>query len=393
MVRIFYAAGPGHLISAHKKWREGVADPNLTALTYSSQFADFCRSIGAKVYMVSHDKSKGLYRDENFVVGQVPKRNFGRSGLGYHCSQITYGLWLLLAALRFRANFAVIHSSSTHFFLLTFFRLFGIKVIPVLHNTLWPAGFPQKTIAKNIIRRLDGMFFRHCTHAIIAVSPECLRQVTAITGTSISNRLIDMRGQFARSYFAAVPAPPAEMRPFRIMFSGRITENKGVFDLVNIAKIVEAAEPGLVRWEICGSGPDLIELTRQRDAAGLKEIFEIHGHVYPPEMSKIIGRSHAAIVPTKSTFEEGMALSAVEAVLSNRPVITSQVVPAHEVLGDACIIARTDDVHSYADQVLWLARSPDFYRAACNACHSVKEPFLDGKIGFASGLRTAFSLK
>ncbi|MEH2496232.1 glycosyltransferase involved in cell wall biosynthesis [Bradyrhizobium sp. AZCC 1678] len=214
-----------------------------------------------------------------------------------------------------------------------------------------------------------------------------------MAGQIPSERLIEMRGQFSRSYFDAIAAAPSQTTPFRILFAGRITENKGVFDLIDIARRVEDRAPGLVKWDVCGAGPDFDELRLRRDAASLQGVVELHGHVLPPQMSEIIARNHASIVPTKSTFEEGMALSAIEPVLANRPVITSSVVPAWEVLGEACLKAEVDDVENYVAQVLRLAKSPEVYQAAANACTQVKEPFLDGKLGFAAGLRRALALK
>lgn len=323
---------------------------------------------------------------------QRPKPHFWGGGVGYHLAQLVYGAWLFLEALKFRADFAVIHSSSTHFFVLSMFRLAGIKVIPVLHNTIWPAGYPQAGLVKRFIRRLDGAFFRNCAHATLGVSPECLRQVRALAGQVPSERLIEMRGQFPRLYFDAIPAAPSQMMPFRIMFSGRITEKKGVFDLIDIARKIEDRAPGLVKWDVCGAGPDFDELRLRRDAASLQGAVELHGHVQPPQMSEIIARNHASIVPTKSSFAEGMALSAIEPALAGRPVITSSVVPASEVLGGACLKAEVDDVESYVAQVLRLAKSPEVYQAAANASAQVKEPFFDGELGFAAALRRAFAL-
>jgi glycogen synthase len=342
--------------------------------------------------MVSHASPTRDCSEGKFRVRQRPKRQLGSGGAGYHLTQLVYGAWLFLEAVRFRADFAVIHSSSTHFFVLSIFRLAGIKVIPVLHNTLWPAGYPQAGLVKKFIRRLDGAFFRSCAHATLGVSPECLRQVEALAGRVPSDRLIEMRGQFSRSYFDAIPAAPSQVKPFRMMFAGRIAENKGVFDLMDIARRVEDRAPGLVKWDVCGSGPDLEALRLRRDAMGLQGIVELHGHVLPFQMSEIIARNHASIVPTKSSFEEGMALSAIEPVLANRPVITSSVVPAWEVLGRACLKAEVDNVESYVAQVLKLANSSEDYRLAANACGQVKEPFLDGKLGFAAALRRAFAL-
>jgi glycogen synthase len=391
-IRIFYASGPGSLIESHKHWRAGTVDPRLTALTYSSQFADFCESVGAVVYMVSHASPREDYRDGNFRVRQRPKLQFGSGGFRFHLMELIYGAWLFLEAVKFRADFAVIHSSSTHFFVLSIFRIAGIKVVPVLHNTLWPAGYPQASPVRKLVRNLDGVFFRSFAHATLGVSPECLRQVQTLAGRVPSERLIEMRGQFSRSYFDAIPAAPLQMKPFRMMFAGRIIQNKGVFDLIDIARKVEDRAPGLVKWDVCGAGPDLEKLRIRRDAAGLQGIVELHGHVLPSQMSEVIARNHASIVPTKSSFEEGMALSAIEPVLANRPVITSSVVPAWEVLGGACLKAEVDDIESYAAQVLRLAKSPEDYRLAASACAEFKEPFLNGELGFAAALSRAFAL-
>lgn len=342
--------------------------------------------------MVSHATPWRDYKEGRFRVRQRPKRQFGDRGFAYHLAELVYGGWLFLEAKQFRADYAVIHSSSTHFFVLSLFHLAGIKVIPVLHNTLWPAGYPQAGFVKRAIRRLNGVFFRNCAHAVLGVSPECLRQVRTLAGQVSLDRLIEIRGQFSHSYFDAIPAAPSQMTPFRMMFAGRITENKGVFDLIEVARKIEGRAPGLVKWDVCGDGPDFQELRFRRDAANLQQVVELHGHVLPPQLSEIIARNHAAIVPTKSTFEEGMALSAIEPVLANRPVITSSVVPAWEVLGEACLRAEVDDVESYTEQVLRLAECPEVYKAAVEACAQVKQPFLDGKLGFAAGLRRALAL-
>jgi glycosyltransferase involved in cell wall biosynthesis len=387
-MRIFYASGPGSIATSHQHWREGAHDPNLTALTYSGQFCDFCKAMDADAYIVSHASEPTLVRDGKFTIAQMPKPDRH----GYHVSQILYGLQIFLTAVKFGADYAVIQSGTTHPFMLWLFRLAGIKVIPVLHNTIWPAGYSSAGFFKRIIRKLDGLFYRWGAHAVIGVSPECLRQVAAVAHIAESSpKLIEMRGQFSREYFEAIPKP-VHGDPFLVMFAGRIFENKGVFDLIEIARRIESDHPGLVKWDICGAGPDLEEMTHRRDGAGLESVVNIRGHVFPAEMQEVIARSHAAIVPTRSTFEEGMALAAVEPVLANRPVISCSVVPASEVLGSACLKARTDDVQSYAEQVLRLATNEQDYLAASAACDRVKEQFLNRNLGFAAGLGRAFVL-
>ena len=49
-------------------------------------------------------------------------------------------------------------------------------------------------------------------------------------------------------------------------------------------------------------------------------------------------------------------MTAAEAILVGRPVITNSVVPALEVLRPACVEARTNDVDSYVAAILKLSR-------------------------------------
>ena len=71
--RIFYAAGPGNVIQAHKYWAKGEHDPSEVSITFSSQFEEFCKDIGAQAYIVSSFKKIGFYRDGPFTLEHRPK--------------------------------------------------------------------------------------------------------------------------------------------------------------------------------------------------------------------------------------------------------------------------------------------------------------------------------
>ena len=90
----------------------------------------------------------------------------------------------------------------------------------------------------------------------------------------------------------------------------------------------------------------------------LGSVVSLHGWLRPEMQHDLRALSHAAIVPTRSNFAEGFAMTAAEAILSGRPVITSRVVPALEVLRPACVEARPDDIDSYVEQILKLINDP-----------------------------------
>ena len=385
--RIFYATGPGNIIDAHKYWLAGKHYPHEVSITFSSQFEEFCRDVGAEAYIIACPNNRAIYRDGAFTLEHRPKPLPKARGLLYHFGELLYGLSLLGTAIRYRANLAILDSGRTHYFIMGLFPLFGIKTVVVLHATLWPTGFPPTRLAPRMIGQLDSLFFRWLPIAVIGVSPECVRQVEQRTGGQ-HPPLYEIRAQFRPEDFATIPPPPShDQKPFHIMYIGRIVRNKGLFDILDMAREIENRAPGKVRWEICGVGPDLEELKRHWDALGLKEVVTIRGWTTAEELHDVYARSHASIVPTRSDYCEGLAMTAAEAILAGRPVITNPVVPALEILKPACVEAQTDNVTSYVTAILRLIDDPNQYRSLCNACSGLQRQFYDPSQGLRAVLK------
>lgn len=387
--RVFYASGgAANIIGAHEAWRSGRQDPTEVSITFSSQIADFCRSIGAEAYFVAPHADAKMIKLDEFVLEHRPKK--GGRGLAYHVHEIAYAIGLLRSARRFKADAALIDSGATPPFMLLLFKLFGIPVVSILHNTLWPAHFPPPRMRDRLLRWLDRFFWRHGAAGAIAVSPECERQLR-MEAPRLTYPVIQIRAQFHRNWFAAIPPAPAhEQRPFRVMFIGRVTESKGVFDILEMARSVEQTDPGVVRWTICGRGDALDALTAQRDAMGLADVVDLAGWVSLEQLRDVYAQSHAAIVPTRSSFAEGLAMTAVEAVLAGRPVILNPVVPAIDVVGAAVLAGKTNDPESHAEQVRRLARDPVLYRRLQKASATCEAPFYDREQSLTAGLWKMF---
>ncbi len=386
--RIFYCSGPGNIIESHRCWRQGEHNTEQVSVTFSGQVEDFCADIGASAYLIASQPRPELLVDEPVTLEHRPKPI--RHGIAFHVNEVLWALSLLRTARRFGADIALIDSGTTHYFLLSVLRLFGIQVIPIQHNTLWPAGFPPRRLIGRLILWLDSWFWRRIPAAVIAVSPECERQVQLLRGPA-QYPLFQARAQFEPRYFARIPPPPPHaQRPFRVLFTGRITRNKGVFDLLQIARLIEARQPQRVCWEICGAGADLDQLRRLQHEYRLQEVVHLHGWTAPTDLVEVYARCHAAIVPTTSSFTEGMAMSAVESILAGRPLITNSVVPALEVMRSACVEAKPDDVESYAQAVLTLASDQSLYERTRDACSSYQNQFYDRSQGLAAALRRAY---
>jgi glycogen(starch) synthase len=389
--RVLYAAGPGNVIQAHKHWMANEDDPTQLSITFSSQFEEFCRDVGASGYIISYHEEKHIFHDGQFILEHRPKPMPNAHGIGYHASEILYGLSLLLTALRHQVDVAILDSGSTHYFVGLLFRLAGIRVVTVLHNTLWPSGYPPKRFVPRLIRWLDSCFFRWAATATIGVSPECIRQVEQLT-RGRNRALFQMRPQYRREYFQDRSPPPLhDGLPLRILYAGRIIREKGVFDILEIAGKVESLVPNQVKWEICGTGSDLDELIRWHRMLNLDLIVSIRGWTSPHDLRALQTACHASIVPTRSGFREGLAMAAVEAVLAGRPVITSSVVPALELLKPACVEARTNDVDSYVKCILGVMVDRNRYRVSCEACPPLRAQFFDRGLGLRAVLTEVFS--
>ncbi|MBO9574353.1 MAG: glycosyltransferase [Sphingobium sp.] len=384
--RVFYACGgPANVVSAHEAWLAKEHESSEVSITFSSQVADYCEEIGASAYFVSpHAKTQRVQMGE-YTLEHRPKK--GGSGVGYHLNEIGYALGLLKTARAFKADIAFMDTGSMPIFTMFLFRLFGIPVVPILHNVLWPAHFPPTSFGRKLALWVDGLFWRYGASGAIGVSPECEKQVRAVA-PGLRYPVIQIRAQFRPEYFAQIaPPPPHAKRPFRVMFIGRVTHSKGVFDILEMARSVETTDPGLVRWTICGTGDAFDALTAQRDAMGLQDIVDLPGWISLERLLDIYAQSHAAIVPTRSSFQEALAMTAAEAILAGRPVILNPVVPAIDLIGPACLAGKTNDAESHAEQVRLLARDGALYDRMQKACASLGAPFVDRQQGLTAGLR------
>lgn len=385
-LRLFYAAGPGNVIGTFRHWQRGEDDPTQVARTYSGQFLDACRQLDAEAMVVGSMGPADCERNETFVVEHRPDGLAGLGGWRYHAKNIRYGLGLIRSAMRFRAD-VVVATSATHWFMLWPLSLMGVRVIPTLHCALWPVGRRETGRVQRLIQTLNGWFWRWGATATLCVSPECERQLNELTGGRIGP-VYQARALYRRETFASVPAP-AFGKPFRVMYAGRIEQNKGVFDLVEIAAQLERQRPGGFTWDICGDGSALETLRKRVDEAGLSSIMQVHGRMNHHDMIHRYGCSDAVIVPTTHGFAEGLNKVAVEGVLAGRPVVTSRLSNAVDVLGDAVIEVPPEDVDAYAHALLELSENEALQASTRAACKTAEAAFYDPSRSWGAALRKA----
>lgn len=385
--RIFFAAGLGDAISAHRHWAAGKQDPGQVSITFSSQVEQYCHDIGAVLYLVGYNSQREVLHDGDTTIEYVPKIWPNAEGAAFHIREAFHGLRLLKRAIRFRADTVIIESGCTQYFMQGLFALFGMRVVPVLHNALWPGEERPSNLTSRLIQGLNSAFWRFGPTESLCVSPVSAAQIKELGGPK-ARPTRQFRAQFNPRFFKQVaPPPPHAARPFRINFVGRIVASKGVFHILQIARAIEDARPGAVRWTVCGAGPDLDELRREARAAGLDDIVDIKGWTSPADQIAVYSASHCSIVPSIGT--EGLPMSAVESLLADRPIIASPAALTLETLSSAAVACRRGDVQSYIEGVLRLLDDDALYEKLASSCAEASRPFIDPRFGLTEALKEA----
>ena len=278
----------------------------------------------------------------------IPLEN--ASGILYHLREIWCGLVLLSDAIRFRANVAIISSGTTHWFMLWLFSLFGIDVIPSLHCVLW-----HKYVSTSLINKIQLALSRNIfvsnAKAILVVSHDIAQQVKQLTRGK-HPKILQFFPKFHKSYFVNIAPPPSKRSPFRVLFAGRIEENKGVFDLLEIAKCLNSEARTDIVFDICGEGSVLEGLRVKVSQLQLEDSFICHGYCTKQKMQEMFSQAHLVIVPTRKDFVEGFNRVVGESILCGRPVITSAVCPALSYVQEAVMEVPPDDVPAYKNALV-----------------------------------------
>ncbi len=120
--------------------------------------------------MVSECPDGKVLTEGRFRIEHWPAAPTG-GGLAYYWSELRKCRRMVRAAKRFKADVAILDSGAVPFFMMELFRLAGIPVVVVLHNTIWPHSFRHRGGLHGLTLALDGLFFRHGANAVVAVSP------------------------------------------------------------------------------------------------------------------------------------------------------------------------------------------------------------------------------
>lgn len=107
----------------------------------------------------------------------------------------------------------------------------------------------------------------------------------------------------------------------RFLYVGRLSKEKGLFDLLDAFRGVQRQLPD-ARLDIVGSGPIENEIKNQANQAGIAKAVEFLGSKSPEEIGQLLLRSAALILPSHS---EPWGLVVNEALSYGCPVVVSDI--------------------------------------------------------------------
>jgi glycosyltransferase involved in cell wall biosynthesis len=386
-MRILYLAGPGDVIGTYRHWRENRDDPSQIAVTYSGQFYGVCREMGYEAIVVSSHPRREKIIDEQFEIEHRPLAVRGWRGPFYHLGQYLFHTRMAWLAMR-RGCDVIVAVAGSHLTPFSLATARGTRLVLSEHAVLWPKHRRPGGLAR-IVQFFDRNVFRHKCAAIVSISDDISQQIDELTG-GIHPKIDAFLPTYRRETFDGIAPPDHAQRPFRILFAGRIEATKGALELVEIAHRLVAAGRRDIVFDVAGDGNALAEMRRMIGAKNLSDIVRFHGYCLRPQLTELLGKCHAVIVPTTTEFAEGFNKVVAEAVLARRPFITSSVCPALAYVHGAGIEVAPDDIDGYVSATLKLADDASFYHECRAACERIREQFLDESRSWAAALKTAF---
>ncbi len=155
-----------------------------------------------------------------------------------------------------------------------------------------------------------------------------LRRVAArsATLTTVSSWLADeIRALVpdARLEIAPMPAdtalfsPGSRRRGDRLLFVGRLNEQKGIAHLISAMPMI----PSRISLDVAGEGPLLAPLREQAIRDGCASRIRWLGTLEPERLLELYRQATAVVIPS---VDEGLGLVAVEALLCETPVIAAR---------------------------------------------------------------------
>jgi glycosyltransferase involved in cell wall biosynthesis len=382
---LLYWAGPGDVKNNFLCWAAGREDDSITGVGYSELVFELCTELRVPLLALSSHSNPCVARNELINVESVPSFFAGTSGAAYYAAHARAAMHIAQRARAFRADIVAISDEISASAALPL-RLLGVHVVQIRHCSLWPRG-ADPSLPRRLMLRLQGQAYRMGFAAVLGVSATVTHQVAEVA-TGATPPTVEFLPLW-RDTFRDIPPPPESRTPFRVLIAGRVLTSKGFFDVLTLARDLEARGHAF-EFEVCGDGPELAALRARVRAEGLTNV-TLCGWCAPRDLRERLVRCHAVLVPTTPNFNEGFNKVVVEALLARRPAVVSDVCPSVEYVRDALLVYPGGDIDACREHLVRLATDSGLYARKRELCATLGRPFLDGRFSLREALRGVLS--
>ncbi len=234
-------------------------------------------------------------------------------------------------------------------------RAAGKKVVLHLHSgkyIIFYEGLPPRKQAK-MVRFLQG------ADAVIALSEDWKEKFESLFG--LQNCITIHNGVDTQHFAKAAANPSAVAGEF--LFLGRLTDVKGIYDLLDAVALVK--ERGVrLHCVLAGEG-DIAKVKEIIAAQGLTEYITLAGWVNETQKLVCLQNASTLLLPSHG---EALPMAILEAMAAGKAVISTTVgaIPAL-VAPENGILMQPQDVQALADAMIKCATDSEYLQAASTA--------------------------
>lgn len=374
-MKISYISGPGNVVRTYGYWQQGKEDPTVSVKTYSGMAYDLAATNGYELQVITQVDFEAPQNCDPWLRFDTvtSETNSGN----YWKSQISRVIKTREKLTLFNPD-VVIVSSDVPLQLLPLLRSPHWKLILSIHNTYWPAGRQPFSSIKSYANFLISRFSMASADGAVCISPECERQISRLSPKPIPTRL-----EMPIPIHNYSPSTSHQAR--KLAYFGRIEENKGIFMILETFGRLKQEFPDL-QITFAGSGTAEAELKSEISRIGDDAITFV-GRLNAPEVHEFLDSSDLLLVPTKTTFNEGLAFVVFEAAVHQVPSIVSDVVPAKDYFKDACVVFEADKSEELYSAIKGVVSDPIKYQVIKQRLEETIKEVLESKNNWGECIR------
>ncbi len=157
------------------------------------------------------------------------------------------------------------------------------------------------------------------------------------------------------------PCSVSRSRIKKILYVGRLSSEKGIAFLLNVAVQMKKERGSGFVIDIVGGGPQEKELVALSEMLQLENIAIFHGEKSNIEVAKIMQECDFLVLPSQS---ENQSVVLLEAMVCGKPVLANCVGGIPEIVNDGCGLLVDTDKKSWVEGLRWMLDNYDNFDSA-----------------------------